>query len=242
MERWDDLQTGGLRILQDTELFCYSTDAVLLADFAQLRSGEQVLDLGAGCGILPLLMYAREPSATFTAVELQPPLYNLFCRSVQANHLENSIFPVLGDIRKRELWLSHSYDVCVCNPPYEKADSGRARQAKTHDIARKEIAVTFAEICACAAAALRSGGRFYFCIRPDRLQGVCCLLRDVRLEVKLLQMVHAKTNREAKLCLCMAAKDAHEGLRIRAPLFLYTETGNESRDLIRIYQGDHCGS
>ena len=242
MERQDDLQTGGLYILQDPDLFCFSTDAVLLADFAALKPEERVIDLGSGCGILPLLMYAREPSCTFTAVELQPQLYDLLKKSIHLNRLERFIFPVLGDIKAGGDWLSPPYDVCVCNPPYEKVRQGQPRQAKTHDIARKEIAVTLREICSCAAKALRSGGRFYLCLRPDRLAEACFLLKSVRLEPKLLRTVHAKTDREARLCLLLARKDGHEGMRIAPPLFLYDTDGTESAELKKIYRrGEECG-
>lgn len=235
MERLDDLQTGGLYIAQDPELFCFSTDAVLLADFAKLRPKEDVLDLGAGCGILPLLMHAREPSCHFTAVEVQKPLYDLLLRSIEINHLERFITPVFGDIRKRDAWLSKSYNVCVCNPPYEKIRHGAVRDAPTHDIARKEIAVTFPEICECASSALQTAGRFYFCMRADRLAEAVFSLKNARLEPKLLRCVHAKKDRKAKLCLVMAQKDAHEGMVIAPPLLLCREDGGESIELQQIY-------
>ena len=45
-ERLDDLQRGSLRIIQNERLFRFGTDAVLLSDFAQLKPGANVADLG----------------------------------------------------------------------------------------------------------------------------------------------------------------------------------------------------
>lgn len=234
MERLDDLQTGGLRIIQDPALFCFSTDSVLLADYARLHAREQVLDLGSGNGILPLLMYAREPGARFTALELQPALYDLLCRNIALNGLEDVITPVLGDMREFSAGR-RPFDVCVCNPPYEKAGSGRTRSGATQEAARSESCITMAEICAAAARALRFGGRFYVCCPASRLAEVAADLKANRLEPKTLRMVHAAPDREARLCLLGAVRGGHEGLRIAPPLFLRDGSGRETEELRQIY-------
>ena len=58
-ERLDDLQRNGYRIIQNTDIFCFGTDAVLLSAFATVRQDDKVLDLGCGNGIIPILMKAR---------------------------------------------------------------------------------------------------------------------------------------------------------------------------------------
>ena len=58
-ERLDDLQLNGLQIIQDPERFCFGIDAVMLSDFAKVKPGEKVLDLGTGTGILPILLDLR---------------------------------------------------------------------------------------------------------------------------------------------------------------------------------------
>lgn len=234
MERTDDLQAAGLRMIQNPELFCFSTDAVLLADYARLRPRERVLDLGAASGILDLLMYAREPSAHFTAVELQPQLHDLLRRNVALNGLESSIAPVLADMNEFKA-PGRLFDVCVCNPPYEKLGHGEARIGSTHDIARKEVCITLAEVCECAARLLRWGGRFYLCAPAARLAGALASLKASGLEPKTMRLVHAAPGREARLFLLMAHRGGHEGLKVAPPLFLRDETGTETEEVHQIY-------
>ena len=58
-ERIDDLGINGYQIIQKEQGFCFGMDAVLLSDFAQVKNGGRVLDLGTGTGILPILMEAK---------------------------------------------------------------------------------------------------------------------------------------------------------------------------------------
>lgn len=77
MQRIDDLQRGGLRIIQDDKGFRFGTDAVLLADFAAIKPGERVCDMGTGTGVLPLLLSARAEGTTFDAFEIQPDVADM---------------------------------------------------------------------------------------------------------------------------------------------------------------------
>ena len=60
-ERIDDLQRNGYRIIQNKDCFCFGMDAVLLSSFAKAQKNEQVLDLGTGNGVIPILMQAKIP-------------------------------------------------------------------------------------------------------------------------------------------------------------------------------------
>ncbi len=161
MERCDDLQLKGLKIIQDTDLFCFGTDAVLLADFAEIKKGESVVDLGTASGILPLLLYGRQEKAAYRAVEIQSELHALARKNVQLNGLDGVVDVRLGDIRNAPDMFGRANDVVVCNPPYEKADDGASRGTESHRIARKEVLIDFAGVCAAAGRLLRQGGRFY---------------------------------------------------------------------------------
>ena len=96
-ERLDDLQNGYM-LFQNPKQFCFGIDAVLLAWFAKAKSGERVLDMGTGTGIVPILMKARYPKGYFTGLEIQEESAELARRSVAYNKLEQDIDIVTGDI------------------------------------------------------------------------------------------------------------------------------------------------
>ena len=98
-ERLDDLQRGGLRILQRARGFRFGTDAVLLADFACVKKGERVCDMGTGTGVLPLLLSVRAEETTFTAFEIQQDVADMAARSVKINDLEDRIRVLCADCR-----------------------------------------------------------------------------------------------------------------------------------------------
>ena len=87
MEHRDRLWPGGYTFLYDDGLFRPSTDTFLLGAFPRLRRGMAVCELGAGTGLLSLLLLAREPELTVTGVELQPQACALFRRTAEENGL-----------------------------------------------------------------------------------------------------------------------------------------------------------
>ena len=138
-ERIDDLQRGGLRVIQRADAFRFGTDAVLLSDFAQVRPRESVCDLGTGTGIIPLLLYSRRLDITVDAVEIQPDMAEMAQRSVQLNDLEEKIHVHTGDLRQIRTLLPHArYDLVTCNPPYGKAGGTLLNPDESKRLARHE--------------------------------------------------------------------------------------------------------
>ena len=83
-ERIDDLGINGYQIIQKEQGFCFGMDAVLLSDFAQVKNGGRVLDLGTGTGILPILMEAKTKAVHLTGLEIQPEMAEMAARSVKS--------------------------------------------------------------------------------------------------------------------------------------------------------------
>lgn len=91
-ERIDDLQRNGYRIIQNKDCFCFGMDAVLLSSFAKAQKNEQVLDLGTGNGVIPILMQAKNPDAAgFTGLEIQAVSADLARRSVELNEIGEAV-------------------------------------------------------------------------------------------------------------------------------------------------------
>lgn len=238
MERIDDLQLKGLRIIQDSELFCFGTDAVLLADFAKPKKHARVADLGTGTGILPLLLYGREDSIAVQALELQESLCALARRSVDLNGLGGKIEVVHGDIRHARELLLGDFDLVVSNPPYEKETAGINSANESHRIARFEIAVNFTQICEGAKRLLKSGGRFAFIHRSSRLAELFDTLKSNGMQPKDVRMIHSYVSGPSSLVLVSAVKDGNEGLNVLPPLIVHNADGSETNEIRAIYHRD----
>ena len=143
-ERIDNLGINGYQIIQKEQGFCFGMDAVLLSDFAQVKNGGRVLDLGTGTGILPILMEAKSNAAHLTGLEIQSEMAEMAARSVKLNHLEDKIEIVEGDIKEASAIFSHdSFDTITSNPPYMIGQHGLKNPSETKAIARHEILCTF---------------------------------------------------------------------------------------------------
>ena len=99
-ERIDDLQRNNYKIIQDPDRFCFGMDAVLLSGFARAKEGDQVLDLGTGTGIIPILLAAKTMAAHITGLEIQPDSADMASRSVKLNELEEKVEIITGDIKE----------------------------------------------------------------------------------------------------------------------------------------------
>ena len=145
-ERIDDLQNGFF-VIQDPEKFCFGMDAVLLSDFVQVRKDEQILDLGTGTGIIPILLAARTENNRITGLEIQKDCADMAERSVRYNHLDDRIRIVQGDLKEAARLLgAASFRVVTCNPPYMIGGHGLKNPELPKAIARHEILCTLDDV------------------------------------------------------------------------------------------------
>ena len=213
MERTDRLWPGGPVFFYDDTLFKPSTDAFLLGAFARPRAGETVCDLGAGTGLIGLLLLAREPGLTVHNVELQEPPLRLAERTALENNLAMSQH--LADLRHLECVLAPgSMDYVVSNPPYFPSGSGATASGGPRRTAREEHTCSLADICAAAARLLRWGGRFALVHRPERLCDVLCALRAQGLEPKRVKLLSHFPGHPPSLLLVEGVRQGRPGLTV----------------------------
>ncbi len=212
---------GNLRVLQPAEGYRFSIDSLLLTDFASPRSKDMVLELGAGCGIISMLLAEKHPKIHVTAIEIQPALAALAQENVKMNRLDSQVEIIQGDLNKIAKILSAcSFDYVVSNPPYRPPDTGRICRNSQEALARHEILTTLEDVIQAARYALKPRGKVAFIYPADRSVRLLAEMHKRGIEPKRARFVHPGPKREARLILTEGCKDAGVEIRVLPPLIL----------------------
>ncbi len=213
-ERLDDLQYNGLKLIQDTESFCFGCDAVELANFMPSVTNKTACDLGAGNGIISVLLAAKKGYAV-TAVEIQSAAAALCEKNAAINGLESKItVENLPMQLMKEKYPKGSFDAVVSNPPYLKLKSGQTAATGSKAIARHEVAVTISEVIETAAHLTKFGGKFYLVYPAQRLSEVLQLCSKAKLEPKILQILSPNVSKPPHLFLLSCTHGGKTGLTV----------------------------
>lgn len=216
-ERLDDLLIADYKILQSKNHYNFTSDSVRLANFADVRARDDVLELCAGCGIVSLHKFADlktcglNLTGKWTCVELQKPLFELLEKNIFINELETQFTAVNDDLKNSFSYVNKaSFDVVLCNPPYEKVNTGFKKMSKSDAVARAEIATNFGEIAKVAGQALRFGGAFYFICKSERLFEIGNILDINNMKIKKVKFI--SKNARFRLALVKAVVGAKDGV------------------------------
>lgn len=218
----DTFFNGKIRITQDRTGYRFSIDAVLLAYFADPRSGNKVLDLGTGCGIIPLILAYRQPNIAIYGVEVQTELAGLAVSNVRENQLEDRITVFCTDMKLlRPVMTAGLVDLVVCNPPFRRQGSGRINPDAQRAVARHEIKVNLGDIIQTSHRMLRTAGRLVLIYTAGRLTDILTRMRADGIEPKFIRMIHSRRDTEATLILIEGVKGGRPDLKIAPPLVIY---------------------
>ena len=221
MERTDDLGLNGLKLIQDTDLFCFGTDSVLLSDFARAASGSTVVDLCTGNGIIPVLLSAKTKAKKIYGIELQKPSFDLAVRNAELNALSERVEFINDDVKNWSEYFAHgSIDVVTCNPPYMPANSGFTNPKDEKAIARHEIMINIEGIIEVSSKLLKFGGHIYMVHRADRLCDIISAMRNHRIEPKRLAFIHPSPEKAPNLILVDGMLGANPSLKIENPIYV----------------------
>ena len=235
-ERVDDLHRNGYVIIQDPKRFCFGIDAVILSGFAEVKKGENVMDLCTGTGIIPILLEAKTEGSHFTGLEIQEESVEMARRSVRLNGLEDKVTIDFGDVKNTEaLYRASSFDVVTVNPPYMNEGGGLKNGYSPKTIARHEVLCSLEDVVDAAARLLVPQGRLYMVHRPHRLTDIMVTLRNHRLEPKRLRFVHSYAVREPVMVLVEAVSNGKPMVKVMPPLIIYKENGEYTGEIMKIY-------
>lgn len=234
-ERIDDLQNG-FYVIQDPQKFCFGMDAVLLSGFARVKEGENVLDMGTGTGIIPILLRAKTKGSFFAGLEIQEECVDMARRSVEYNEIDSEVKIFHGDIKEAaEIFGAASFRVVTCNPPYMIGQHGLTNSHLPKAVARHEVLCTLEDVVSQASKVLKDRGRFYMVHRPFRLAEIMNTLVKYKLEPKRMQLVYPFIDREPNMVLIEALKGGNPRITVERPLIVYEKPGVYTKEILELY-------
>ncbi len=213
----------------------FGTDAVLLADFAKTKKIKKHCDLGAGCGIISMLLLRDQITENSVGVEISDEAVSLAQKTAE-EYAKESFTVLHSDLKELKGKLPFgSFDLVTCNPPYKASGAGIISLSDRDIVARHETMCTLEDVIETASKLLKSSGNLCICQRPERLTDIFCLMRKHRVEPKRLRAVCKKEGEEPWLIMVEGKRDAKSGLRILPSLFVYDQNGNFSQEMLKIY-------
>ena len=235
-ETLDTLFEGNLKIIQSKEGYRFSIDALLLAHFCSPRPKDRIMDLGTGCGIIPLILAHRMNGIEITGVELQPPLAALAKRNVALNGFSRRIQILEADLKEiRSAETQEAFDLVLSNPPYYEVGTGRMNPQPEKAGARHEVYAKLEDLILTASHLLPGKGRLAMIYPASRASVLIQKLAQRRMEPKRLQFVHSRTKEAARFILVEARKESQTHAAISAPLFLYDDKGDYTPEALDLF-------
>lgn len=238
-ERIDQLYADDIQIIQSPEVFSFSLDAVLLANFPRVPKRGTIVDLCAGNGAVGLFL-SRKTQGHIYQIELQERLADMARRSIQLNHLEERMTMYNLDLKDSFTKVRpDSVDLLVCNPPYFRDLPTNNKNPNQHlALARHEIATTLEEVIAVSSKLLKMNGHFALVHRPDRFLDILELMKKYRIAPKRIRFVYPKQEKDANIILVEGIKDGKtDGFKIKPSLIVYDENGQYTPEVRRMLYG-----
>ncbi len=236
-ERLDDLQRNGYKLIQNSTVFCFGMDAVLLCAFSNVKEGENVIDLGTGNGVIPILLKGRTKGKHFTGLEIQDINVDMARRSVEYNGIQDSVEIVQGDIKDVfSQFKKAAFDVVTSNPPYMNENHGLTNPESHKAIARHELLCTLEDVVKAASGLLKVGGRFYMVHRPHRLDEIFEAIKANGMQPKRVRLVYPFVDKEPNMVLIESIKGAKPMVKFEKPLIIYKEPGVYTQEVLDLYE------
>ena len=234
-ETLDDLQLKDICIIQKREGFRFGIDAVLLANFANVKKKHKVMDLCTGTGIVPFIIKGKKEPEKIVGLEIQNKFVEMANRSIKINGFNDTMEFLHGDLKDKELLKSIGrFDVVTVNPPYKLEKSGIVNPNDKYAIARHEVMCNLDNVIEACRIVLKDNGRLYMVHRPERLADIFCIMRKYKIEPKRVQMVHPNTKKPANILLVEGQRDGGAYLKWEPPIYVYNDDGSFSKELNEI--------
>lgn len=234
----DLLEFKNLKIIQNTDMFSFSLDSVLLPNFVTLNPKvKKIMDIG--CGNAPVSMIlTTKTNAHITAVEYQEEVFSMAKRSIELNHLEGQINVIHADIKELYQQIeSDTYDTIVCNPPYFPLKSSEKKNISEYKkIARHEVTLNVNDVIKISKKLLKNNGNLALVHRPERLLDILECMRKNNIEPKKIRLIYPKPGFDANILLVEGRKNGNPGLKILSPLYSHTKDNEYTEEIKKMFK------
>lgn len=232
------LNYDNMYIIQDTDMFNFSLDSVLLPNFVTInKKTKKILDIGSGNAPIPLIL-STLTDAQIMAVEIQKDVYELGKESIKINKLENRIDFINADINELYKEIdTETFDIITCNPPYFKVnESSNLNDSEYKTIARHEIKLDLEKLFKIAKKLLKNKGNIAIVHRPERLSDIVSEMKKNNIEPKRIQFVYPSINSEANILLIEGTKNGNPGVKILPPLISHKQNGEYTEQVKQFFE------
>lgn len=228
-ERIEDLECAGLKIIQNKNLYCFTSDAVILANFLKIKPKETAVEIGGGSGVISILASAKNKFKKIKIFEIQKDLQDLCRKNINLNGLEDKLELICDDVLNFKKYVEvGSVDVVFSNPPYFKMDETQANISKK--IARQEVKLNLENLIDVASKMLKFGGRFYCSYTSDRACEFISMCSKHNIAIKKMFFTD---NGKGKITLLFVegVKGGKDGVKVLPTLFTNNQNGEFLEEL-----------
>ncbi len=227
-----------LKIIQDSDMFNFSLDSVLLPNFVTINKKiDKILDIGCGNAPIPLIL-STKTNAHIIGVEIQKSVYELAKESIKINNKEDRITIINDDINEYyKKCETDTFDVITCNPPFFKyRESSNLNKSDYKTIARHEVKLNLSELFMIARKLLKNNGVIAIVHRPERFLEVVEEMKKNNIEPKRVQFIYPKRNMDANIMLIEGSKNGNPGLKVLPPIYTHLDNGEYTDEVKKYFE------
>jgi len=225
-----------IKISQPENGYRFSLDPFILANQIKANGNEKIIDIGCGCGIIPLLLAFKRPDLKIFGVEIQKELYRFARQNIIINRLEKAIRIIHGNIKDiKPFDIDGQADIIVSNPPYIKKNCGRLNPDSLKAIARHEVTLDIDMLFACSNKLLNEKGKLYIIFPAERLSDLILTMANYHFFPAFIRFVHIKQKTKAKRVILCAVKNTDNVCVVHPPFFVYTSENKFSPEYASLF-------
>lgn len=228
---------GKIIVKQPAVGYRYSIDPIILTHFITPSPDEFIIDLGTGCGIIPVILACKYPGIKIWGIEIQTDLSEIAINNIKKNHLESQITILNQNIKSLSTKDTKiKCDRIISNPPYMKKGAGRINPDIQKAIARHELKINIEELLKAAYSLLKHLGKFSIIYPSGRLTDLVWEMKNTFIEPKVLRFVHPRKNQDAKLVMVEGVKNGRPGIKTLPPLYIYEEGECYTNEINKMFE------